>query len=136
MVKILFMAGMLFLSFQGIAQEDGINANEQKQNIVEVEYEEPDPDAFFIDHKITMGETMIMIARKYMVSPMDIYKYNEAAVHGITSGNVLKIPLHKSAKKDLDGFIKSLEKKNGGQSIQVETPLIIKKDIGEEDEEE
>lgn len=83
--------------------------------------EEEDADAFFIDHKVTMGEKVIMISKKYMVDPKDIYKYNEEAVNGVEKDMILKIPLHKSHKKDLEGFKAQLEKQKGGP-IQVAAP--------------
>lgn len=83
--------------------------------------EEEDADAFFIDHKVTMGEKVIMISKKYMVDPKDIYKYNEEAVNGVEKDMILKIPLHKSHKKDLEGFKAQLEKEKGGP-IQVPAP--------------
>ncbi|MES2485568.1 MAG: LysM peptidoglycan-binding domain-containing protein [Bacteroidota bacterium] len=54
---------------------------------------------FFESHKVTMGETIIMVARKYTVSPQDIYEYNKEAIHGITAGQQLLIPLHRSLKE-------------------------------------
>lgn len=100
-------------------------------------YEEEDPDAFFIDHKILPGERMIMISRKYMIDPKEIYKYNEWAISGYdakTGGGVLKIPLHKSQKKDLDAFKEKLEKERGGP-IQVPTPKRKKKHLTTDTEE-
>ena len=100
-------------------------------------YEEEDPDAFFIDHKILPGERIIMISRKYMIDPKEIYKYNEWAISGYdtkTGGGVLKIPLHKSQKKDLDAFKEKLEKERGGP-IQVPTPKRKKKQLTTDTEE-
>lgn len=88
--------------------------------------EAADDDAFFIEHKVAQGEQVAMISRKYMIAPNDIYLYNNQAVHGVDGGMVLKIPLHKSKKQDLAGFIKELEKKNGG-TVQVAAPLKRKK---------
>jgi len=74
-----------------------------------------DYDTYFIDHVTTMGERIIMISRKYMVDPDEIYKYNEIQMDkmGIAPGQTLKIPLHESHKKDLEKFKEQLIKKNG-----------------------
>lgn len=121
---------------RGGTEENILQQYDEKEAAIaeEEEYEEPDPDAFFIDHNVTMGETMIMVSRKYMVDPKEIYDYNEEAVQGLKSGTILKIPLHKSAKKDLDGFKKALEKKKGGP-IQVPAPPKKKKKPEAEEEE-
>lgn len=47
-------------------------------------------------HKVSLGETMVMIARKYMITPSDIYRENPQAVEGISPGMVLTIPLEKA----------------------------------------
>ena len=60
---------------------------------------EPKEVEFFESHKVTMGETIIMVARKYTVSPQDIYEYNKEAIHGITAGQQLLIPMHRSLKE-------------------------------------
>lgn len=103
------------------AQNTEVEYDEREEDLYLAEEEKEDPDAFFIDHKVMMGEKMIMISRKYMVDPKDIYKYNEDAINGVKEGLILKIPLHKSHKRDLDAFKAELEKKKGGP-IQVPAP--------------
>ncbi len=136
MKKLLLLFLFTFFSFNAaFAQDDEINEDTNTEDVStdEEEYEEEDPDAFFIDHKITLGEKMIMVSKKYMVDPKDIYKYNDWAVNGLQPGLVLKIPLHKSHKKDLDAFKAKLEKEKGGP-IQVATPRRKKiRDIKPED---
>lgn len=97
-----------------------------------------DLDTYFIDHKTTMGERMIMISKKYMVDPDEIYKYNEVQTDkmGLVPDQILKIPLHESKKKDLDKFKEELIKKNGGNPIQVPAVPPLKKKTEEEEEEE
>lgn len=46
-------------------------------------------------YTVELGETIIMIARKYHVTPTDIYKLNPEAVHGITQNTVLMLPADK-----------------------------------------
>ncbi|KOS05878.1 hypothetical protein AM493_07385 [Flavobacterium akiainvivens] len=54
-------------------------------------------------HRVMMGETVVMVAKKFKVTPKDIYEYNPGAVEGISQGTSLTIPLHRqvdvSAKK-------------------------------------
>lgn len=45
-----------------------------------------------ISHKVALGETMLMISKKYLVSPNDIYKLNKKAIEGISEGMILHIP--------------------------------------------
>jgi LysM repeat protein len=45
-----------------------------------------------ITHKVALGETMIMISRKYLVDPTDIYRLNKKAIDGISAGMILQIP--------------------------------------------
>ncbi|MBQ0116537.1 MAG: LysM peptidoglycan-binding domain-containing protein [Flavobacterium sp.] len=46
----------------------------------------------YIEHKISKGETVTSISKKYNVTPSDIYKLNPNAVDGIDLDAVLKIP--------------------------------------------
>jgi len=117
------------------AQEDNEN---QPTEETPVEGQLIDYDTYFIDHKTMMGERLIMISRKYMVDPEEIYKYNEvvSGPNGIEPGQILKIPLHESKKKDLDKFKEELIKKNGGNPIQVPAVPPLKKKETEDEEEE
>lgn len=47
-------------------------------------------------HKVALGETVILIAKKYMVTPKDIYELNPDAVNGISANQSIKIPIDKS----------------------------------------
>lgn len=137
MKKLLLLALFACLPYNSVfAQNDGDeeNTNEyETEDVYNNDEEEEDPDAFFIDHKVMLGEKMIMISRKYMVDPKDIYEYNDWAVNGLKEGMILKVPLHKSHKKDLDAFKEKLEKEKGGP-IQVPAPPKKKRpDIKPED---
>jgi LysM repeat protein len=46
-----------------------------------------------ITHTVTLGETIRMISKKYLVKPYEIYALNPVAIDGISSGMVLKIPV-------------------------------------------
>ncbi|OYQ33031.1 hypothetical protein CHU92_14015 [Flavobacterium cyanobacteriorum] len=49
-------------------------------------------------HHVALGETMVIIAKKYMVLPQDIYELNPDAVNGISQGMMLRIPVGKKVK--------------------------------------
>lgn len=84
-------------------------------------------------HRVTMGETMVMIAKKYMVLPQDIYDINPGAAEGLGAGMMLKIPVGKKVKveaeqKNLDyqivdasQLIKQKEKKQQQEIYAAET---------------
>lgn len=48
-----------------------------------------------ISYRVSMGETIIMIAKKYHITPHDIYELNPAAVNGINENTILKLPNYK-----------------------------------------
>jgi LysM repeat protein len=52
-----------------------------------------------LPHTVEMGETVMMISKKYMIRPTDIYDINPDAVHGIQPNMILKIPADKIKKK-------------------------------------
>ncbi len=84
-------------------------------------------------HRVAMGETMTMIAKKYMVLPQDIYDINPGSAEGLKAGMALKIPIGKKVKveaeqKNLDyqlvdasEIIKQKEKKQAQEIYPVET---------------
>jgi LysM repeat protein len=88
------------------------SAQQKEQSQQQDQSGEAKEDGYFVTHKVTPGEQIIMISKKYLVDPQDIYKYNKGAVDGISAGTTLMIPLHKSHKKDIPAFIKTLEKEN------------------------
>lgn len=45
-----------------------------------------------ISHKVALGETMLMISKKYLVSPTEIYRLNKKAIDGVSEGMILYIP--------------------------------------------
>jgi uncharacterized protein involved in high-affinity Fe2+ transport len=51
-----------------------------------------------IAHRVEMGETVMLICKKYLVAPDDIYKLNPDAVDGISQGMVLKVPSDKKVE--------------------------------------
>ena len=65
-------------------------------------------------HKVSKGETITQIAKKYNISPSDIYKINPAAEHGIQENTILVIP-------NTSSFSYNLKKSN----IPVNVPSTI-----------
>lgn len=49
-------------------------------------------------HRVALGETMVIIAKKYMVLPQDIYDINPGSAEGLSAGMTLKIPVGKKVK--------------------------------------
>lgn len=49
-------------------------------------------------HQVYTGETVIMIAKKYSITPHDIYEYNPDAVNGLTPNGILRIPMHRQVQ--------------------------------------
>lgn len=49
-------------------------------------------------HRVALGETMVIIAKKYMVLPQDIYDLNPDAANGLSPGMALRIPVGKKVK--------------------------------------
>ncbi len=60
-------------------------------NAQEVENDEPKSDNL-VNHQVEMGETVMLIAKKYRIKPTDVYAFNPDAVNGITPNTVLHIP--------------------------------------------
>lgn len=137
-MKKLLLLLFAFLAFQNTSAQDDRDNQTNTEETTPAEGEQIDYDTYFIDHTTMMGERMIMISKKYMVDPDEIYKYNEVQTDGLglVPGQTLKIPLHESHKKDLDKFKEELIKKNGGNPIQVPAvpPLKKKEEEDEEDE--
>lgn len=61
--------------------------------------EENPSEGDVIRHNVAMGETVMLISKKYLVKPQDIYELNPTAVNGITPNSVLRIPMDKSIRK-------------------------------------
>jgi LysM repeat protein len=77
---LLLSAALLFTSLSVMAQ----TANESSEGSESA-----------VSHKVEMGETVMLIAKKYRVTPDDIYDMNPEAVHGISYNTVLQIPADK-----------------------------------------
>jgi hypothetical protein len=73
MKKILFCIGILLIALSSNAQEEETLISTQT-------------------HSVMQGETVMLICKKYLIKPDDIYKLNPDAVHGISANMVLKLP--------------------------------------------
>jgi LysM repeat protein len=45
-----------------------------------------------VTHRVALGESMLMISKKYLVSPTEIYRLNNKAIEGVSEGMILYIP--------------------------------------------
>lgn len=73
--------------------------NAQKQGENSVNADSSATAAATISHRVEMGETVMLIAKKYHIAPKDIYNLNPTAVDGISYNMVLSIPAGKIAGK-------------------------------------
>lgn len=71
-----------------------------------------------LNHKVEAGETIMLIAKKYLVRPVDIYEINPGIAEGISPDMIVKIPAEKIKIK-----LKPEQKNN----IRTEQVAIIKK---------
>lgn len=53
-------------------------------------------------HRVKTGETVVLVAKKYMVTPHDIYELNPDAVNGIAAGQGLRIPVSRKVREEIE----------------------------------
>jgi LysM repeat protein len=51
-------------------------------------------------HRVELGETIVMISKKYLVSPTIIYNSNKFIIDGVNEGMMLQIPVPRKAGQD------------------------------------
>ena len=51
-----------------------------------------DENVEIVTHRVALGETMLIISKKYLVSPTEIYRLNKKAIDGVSEGMILYIP--------------------------------------------
>ncbi len=94
--------------------------------------DQPGTEEKVIAHNVAMGETVVLIAKKYKIRPQDIYEFNPTAVDGISQGITLRIPLDRQVAtrkfdtKENDNF--DLLKDTGkvpvaSQEVPVDNPV-------------
>lgn len=72
-----------------VTNRNRVNTNNSTNITNEVPVDLPEKKT--IEHKVERGETIYGIARKYQVTPDDIYELNPDAKNGISPGTILKI---------------------------------------------
>ena len=82
-----------FLFTMGVCSAQTQSMSIHKENNSKV------PDSI-VNHKVQMGETIMMIARKYHTTPRDIYNMNPTAVDGISYNMTLTIPAEKIVRRE------------------------------------
>ena len=80
------------------------------------------PNKDYIKHTVLAGETVTQIAKKYKISPYDIYKLNPEAKNGINENQVLLI-----SQKNYD-IEKASKKETKDDSSNLETYIVQPKD--------
>ncbi|HBK82004.1 MAG TPA: hypothetical protein DDZ41_00135 [Flavobacterium sp.] len=95
--------------------------------------EEQDDEIEIITHRVELGETMLMISKKYLVQPSEIYKLNKKSINGVHEGMVLSIPQHIKSKEIIQNRLRKrekeiLEEKTNSEVIKpLDDTLIVKK---------
>lgn len=84
------------------------------------------PNKDYVKHTVLAGENVTQIAKKYKITPYDIYKLNPEAKNGINENQVLLISLREyKIEKDKK---KDLKKDNNQQESNLETYIVQPKD--------
>ncbi len=84
------------------------------------------PNKDYIKHTVLAGENVTQIAKKYKITPHDIYKLNPEAKNGINENQVLLISL-REYKKESDKK-KDLKKDSNSDEANLETYIVQPKD--------
>lgn len=111
--KYLFLAMCAFL-YLGAAQAQEATTSTDETAVAT---DAPKENEELVGHKVTQGETIMMIAKKYKVKPKDIYEYNPSATEGVVANSNLQIPMHRA-------FGRPKQKKDRSIS-QPEGPLYV-----------
>lgn len=91
------------------------------------------PQNKIIKHDVSKGETINEIARKYKVTPYDIYQLNPDAQSGLKPNSVLLIP-NSSGKQASSPVVKTKGKGGTHEVVSKETLYSIEKKYGVSDE--
>ncbi|WP_116789156.1 LysM peptidoglycan-binding domain-containing protein [Flavobacterium psychrotrophum] len=87
----LFLVMCAFL-YIGTVQAQEVSTSEDETAVTDA----PKENEELVGHKVTQGETIMMIAKKYKVKPKDIYEYNPTATEGIVANSNINIPMHRA----------------------------------------
>jgi LysM repeat protein len=86
------MCGGLAVAQEAVTEDNSTPAGFIKKMVEPKEGEE------FVNHTVMLGETIMLISKKYKVKPQDIYEYNPEAAQGVGTSAVLQIPMHRKFK--------------------------------------
>jgi len=64
-------------------------------------YAQQDTEENLQRHTVEMGETVLIIAKRYKIKPRDIYDYNPGAVEGLSPNAIIQIPFHRQLQKQV-----------------------------------
>lgn len=100
MVKKYLMAFIVSCVCSGalMAQEKDNNVTANNLDVSISTAVEPKENEEFVSHTVALGETVMLISKKYKVKPQDIYEYNPEAAQGVGARSVLQIPMHRKYK--------------------------------------
>lgn len=88
-----------FYSIVAQAQED-VKSKENSEVIDNKSIKEDESiEQAVVAHRVMMGETVMLIAKKYHITPKDIYDLNPDATQGISYNMMINIPADKINKK-------------------------------------
>lgn len=102
-----------FTSAASFAQEADDNKDNDNSSA-------PAPADNIVSHKVELGETIMLISKKYKVTPRDIYELNPEAIHGITSNEIIKVPLHKSIRSRDNKSAKDTASEKKAASVNID----------------
>lgn len=97
--KYLFLALCTFLYISTGTAQEAKSKPATATNEATATTDTPTEDEELVSHKVAMGETIMMIARKYKIKPKDIYEFNPDATEGIAANMYLEIPVGRGLKK-------------------------------------
>jgi LysM repeat protein len=78
-----------------------------------------------VTHNVAMGETVMLICKKYLVKPQDIYDLNPTAVNGLAPNSVIRIPVSKSLKQGMKKAQPSGTARTGDVAVKPENGFSV-----------
>ena len=79
-----------------------------------------------INHRVELGESVLLIAKKYKVLPSDIYEFNPDATEGISQGMLIKIPLDRAIVADATPRKQEAKEARPYHPVLAEAPKAVK----------
>ena len=75
-----------------------------------------DQEFDIVNHEVQSNESVMIVSKKYLVDPAEIYRLNRFAINGISQGMVLKIPV---LRKDISIPVAITQDKSSPEVTQV-----------------